>query len=78
MNLQLNSCTSILPAIVIVNVLGFFNPLRDLIRNGVREGFIQEKSQKLIEFVDGPADHAEHETYDWGKAALRALNEWRW
>lgn len=59
-----------------MNVLGFFNPLRDLIRNGVQEGFIHEKSQKLVEFIDGPADRSEHETFDWGKAALQALDHW--
>ncbi|GJE87966.1 lysine decarboxylase, putative [Phanerochaete sordida] len=64
------------PAIA-VNVLGYYDPLRELIRNGVREGFIVERNEKLILFVDGPEDHAAHETYDWGKAALEALDGWQ-
>lgn len=57
-------------------MLGFFNPLRDLIRNGIEEEFIHERSQKLVAFIDGPKDRAEHETFDWGKAALEALDNW--
>ena len=30
----------------------------------------------MVEFLDGPADLAEHETFDWGKAALVALENW--
>lgn len=46
-------------------------------RNGIEEGYISpESGRHLITFVDGPADHGEHETYDWGKAALQALEDW--
>ncbi|EKM56004.1 uncharacterized protein PHACADRAFT_257009 [Phanerochaete carnosa HHB-10118-sp] len=62
---------------VVVNVLGYYDPLRQLIRNGVREGFIQERNEKLILFVDGPEKHTDHEDYDWGKAALEALDSWQ-
>lgn len=65
------------PAAIVMNVLSYYNPLRDLIRNGVREGFIPERNEKLIVFVDGPADHAEHEDYEWGRAALEALDGWQ-
>lgn len=27
-------------------------------------------------FVDGPPDQSEHETFDWGEAALKALDSW--
>jgi hypothetical protein len=60
-----------------LNVLSFFDPLRQLIKNGVREGFIQPSSEGLIVFVDGPASHEEHENYDWGKAGLNAIDGWQ-
>lgn len=63
-------------AVVLLNVLSFYSPLRDLIRNGVKEGFIQPANEHLVLFVDGPADPSEHETFDWGDAALKALDSW--
>ncbi|KAG8217237.1 hypothetical protein J3R82DRAFT_5326 [Butyriboletus roseoflavus] len=62
--------------VIIINVFSYYNPLRDLIRNGVREGFIRPENEKLVVFVDGPADHAAHETFDWGQAALDAIDAW--
>ena len=59
-----------------MNVLGFWNPLRELIRNGVKSGFILEKNEKLLRFVEGPEDPAEHENFDWGKGAIEALDKW--
>ena len=70
--------TQITPAAaIVVNVLGYYDPLRQLIRNGVREGFIAARNEKLVLFVDGPEDHAEHEAFDWGKAALDTLDGWQ-
>jgi len=63
--------------VVLLNVLAFWNPLRDLVQNGIREGFIQPHNERLIVFVDGPSDHREHETFDWGTAALHALDTWQ-
>ncbi|KAH7927056.1 hypothetical protein BV22DRAFT_1127646 [Leucogyrophana mollusca] len=63
--------------VVLLNVLSYWDPLRDLIRNGIREGFIQPQNERLVVFVDGPADHAQHETFDWGQAAINALNSWQ-
>ncbi len=60
-----------------MNVLSYYNPLRELIRNGVKEGFIASRNEQLIIFVDGPEDLAEHENFDWGKAALGVLEQWR-
>ncbi|KAI8999055.1 hypothetical protein BD414DRAFT_143116 [Trametes punicea] len=62
--------------VIVLNVRGFYEPLRELIRNGIREGFILPKNEQLVRFIDGPADHAEHETFDWGKAAMEALDHW--
>ena len=65
-------------AVVLLNVLSYYNPLRELIRNGVREGFIQPQCEQLVVFVDGPADLLEHERFDWGKAALEAIDSWKY
>ncbi|EJF62650.1 hypothetical protein BD309DRAFT_984780 [Dichomitus squalens] len=62
--------------VLVLNVLGFWDPLRDLVKNGIRSGFILEKNEKLLRFVEGPEDHAEHESFDWGKAAVEALETW--
>lgn len=63
--------------VILLNVLSFWEPLRHLVRNGIEEGYISpERGRLLITFVDGPVDHREHETYDWGKAALQALDDW--
>jgi len=57
--------------------MSYYNPLRDLIRNGIRDGFIKPDSERLCVFVDGPADHKDHESFDWGKAAIDAIVAWR-
>ncbi|KAJ6582817.1 hypothetical protein B0H10DRAFT_1926378 [Mycena sp. CBHHK59/15] len=63
--------------VVLLNVLSFFEPLRQLINNGVEYGFIGPLSKNLIVFVDGPESHTEHGSFNWGEAALRALEGWR-
>ena len=63
-------------AVVLVNVLGFFDPLRSLIQRAISEGFIRPHNEQLVVFVDGPADLSEHQTFDWGSAALAALDGW--
>ncbi|GBE84564.1 LOG family protein [Sparassis crispa] len=62
--------------VVLLNVRGFFSPLRDLISNGVEEKFIAAQNQGLAIFVDGPEDFSEHDSYDWGSAAVEALHQW--
>lgn len=66
-----------LAAILVLNVLSYYEPLRQLIRNGVEEGFINARNEQLVMFIDGPSDHAEHESFDWGRAALDVLDSWR-
>ncbi|KAG1882903.1 hypothetical protein F4604DRAFT_1739444 [Suillus subluteus] len=63
--------------VILLNVLSYYNPLRELIRNGVREGFIQPHNEKLCVFVDGPTDHKDHESFNWGQAALDAIAAWQ-
>jgi hypothetical protein len=67
---------SFLVAVVLLNVLSFFDPLRQLIQNGISDGYIRPSNANLIVFVDGPTLHQEHETFDWGSAALHAIQSW--
>ncbi|KAH8117451.1 hypothetical protein DFH11DRAFT_1575108 [Phellopilus nigrolimitatus] len=62
--------------VVLLNVLSFYSPLKELIRNGVKAGFIQPSNENLVVFVDGPSDQSQHETFNWGEAALNALDSW--
>jgi len=63
-------------AVVILNVCGYYDSLRSLVKRGIAEGFIRPESENLVTFVDGPEDHAEHETFDWGQAAIHAIESW--
>ncbi|KAF8636538.1 hypothetical protein AX17_003350 [Amanita inopinata Kibby_2008] len=63
--------------VVLANILGFWDPLRQLIRNGLEQGYIQPDSVHLIVFVDGPPDFTEHESFDWGRGVLEAFDSWR-
>ncbi|KAG6850597.1 hypothetical protein H0H93_011265 [Arthromyces matolae] len=62
--------------VVLINVRLYYDPLRQLIDNGIREGYINPANRDLIIFVDGPSDLDEHENYDWGTAALDAIDSW--
>jgi predicted Rossmann-fold nucleotide-binding protein len=63
-------------AVVLLNVLGFFDPLRALIKSAMAFGFINAQNGNLMTFVDCPPD-VDPATFDWGAAALSALNGWR-
>lgn len=58
-------------------MLGFWEPLRQLITSSIAAGFIKPENESITVFVDGPSDHALHEDYDWGAATLDALNGWQ-
>ncbi|KAF8163180.1 hypothetical protein B0H34DRAFT_672244 [Crassisporium funariophilum] len=62
--------------VVLLNVLRFWEPLRGLIQNSLDAGFIRDSSKRLVIFVDGPVALEEHESFDWGRAALDALDHW--
>jgi hypothetical protein len=64
-------------AVILLNVLSYYEPLRELIRGGVREGFIQPCSEKLCVFIDGPTNHEDHESFNWGQAAVDAIAAWQ-
>ena len=42
----------------------------------MKSGFIQPTCHNMGIFVDGPSDLSEHESFDWGAEALRALDSW--
>ncbi|KAJ7179681.1 hypothetical protein C8R46DRAFT_1074483 [Mycena filopes] len=62
--------------ILLINVLSFYEPLRQIIRTGIEENFIPEINEDFVIFIDGPEAHSEHEAFDWGAAALAAFAAW--
>jgi hypothetical protein len=65
-------------AIVVLNILGYYSPLRQLIRNGIDAGLVPAANKHLVTFVDAPSSDPDvHEAFDWGAAALDALAAWR-
>lgn len=68
--------TNLPEAVALLNVLSFWEPLRALLKGSIEAGFIKPENEQLIIFVDGPADTKDHENFDWGKAALEALDNW--
>jgi len=62
--------------VVLANVHGYWDPLRLLINTAVERGYIKPENAHIVVFVDGPADYAEHEEYDWGRKLLDALDNW--
>lgn len=57
-------------------MLAYFDPLRQLIENGIKEGYINPLNGRLITFVNGPDVLNEHENFDWGNAAINAIETW--
>ncbi|KAI0320336.1 hypothetical protein OF83DRAFT_1053375 [Amylostereum chailletii] len=62
--------------VLLLNVKKFYEPIRALIEGAINSGFIRKESKALAVFVDGPEDLAKHGTFDWGTAALQALDQW--
>lgn len=62
-------------AVVIVNVLGFYDPLRTLIKGAIASGFIKPTYERIVTFVDGPPG-VDPTSFDWGTAALAVLDAW--
>ncbi|KAL0070594.1 hypothetical protein AAF712_002434 [Marasmius tenuissimus] len=56
--------------IVVINVLGFYDSLKQQIKAAIEAGFVEPHNESLVVFVDGPEDMDQHETFDWGLAAL--------
>lgn len=51
--------------------------LRDMIKMGIRSGFIPAEHEELFVFIDGPQDHDCHKAYDWGSSVIDTLKNWR-
>ncbi|CAE6441828.1 hypothetical protein BN14_02056 [Rhizoctonia solani AG-1 IB] len=60
-----------LKPVVVVNARGYYEPLKLLIQNGVREGFIKPANASLVTILDPPSDG------DWGKALVQVLGTWK-
>ena len=64
---------------VLLNVRGYFNALREFVACAIREGFILPKNEHLWIIVDDPRTPESHEAgedWDWGAAALAAIERW--
>ncbi|KAH9020281.1 hypothetical protein EDB83DRAFT_2679488 [Lactarius deliciosus] len=61
--------------VVIVNVLGFYDPLRAQIKGAIASGFIKPSNERLVIFIDSPPG-TDPTGFDWGTAALTALDAW--
>ena len=57
-------------AVLVLNVLGYYDLLRQMIKKGVEAGFIKPENASLVKIVDRPNDG------DWGKAVIDALRSW--
>ncbi|KZV68081.1 hypothetical protein PENSPDRAFT_582937 [Peniophora sp. CONT] len=63
--------------VILVNVFGFWEPLRALIKTSIASGFIRKDCDSLVIFVDGPEDHAAHASYDWGMEVMKHIDNWK-
>lgn len=61
--------------VVVLNVNGFYEPLRQQVKLAVKEGFIAPINEALIQFIDLRED--DDPTKDWGKRAVEALEAWK-
>ncbi|GAA5916869.1 hypothetical protein JCM6882_007439 [Rhodosporidiobolus microsporus] len=75
-----------LKPVVLLNVNGFYSPLRDFFENAITSGFIPAHNRAFLTFVDGPplspspsssSHEQEQESFDWGAAALAAIRAWQ-
>jgi len=65
-----------LKPVIVLNILAFWDPLRQLIKNSIEGGYVRAENRGLIVFVDGPEDLDEHENFDWGNAGIKAIETW--
>ncbi|BGP41685.1 hypothetical protein JCM10449v2_005676 [Rhodotorula kratochvilovae] len=67
-----------LKPVVLLNINGFYSPLRQFINNAIDSGFISESNRNFLVFVDGPSTtRPVPASFDWGQAALQAIKEWK-
>ena len=75
--MRYSTSTDTSAAIILVNVLNYYEPLRMQIIKGIEAGFIKEENLNLVTFVNGPENLEEHATFDWGAAVVKILNEYK-
>ncbi|KAG9103675.1 hypothetical protein FRC06_008925 [Ceratobasidium sp. 370] len=59
-----------LKPVIVLNILGYYEPLRQMIQTGIQAGFIKPQNASLVKILDAPSDG------DWGRALLEALRTW--
>ena len=63
--------------VVLVNIDGFYSPLREFVRGAIKSGFIKKDNESFLVFVEPPtASESAASEWDWGKAAVEAVREW--
>ena len=60
--------------VVLLNINGFYSPLRDFVRGAIKSGFIRQENESFLVFVE--PNQSETGDFDWGKAAIQAVREW--
>ncbi|GAA6054627.1 hypothetical protein JCM3770_002911 [Rhodotorula araucariae] len=69
-----------LKPVVLLNINGFYSPLRAFINNAIASGFISESNRNFLVFIDAPSTSSASPaaaSFDWGEAALQAIREWK-
>ncbi|GAA5860869.1 hypothetical protein JCM5353_005379 [Sporobolomyces roseus] len=61
--------------VVLLNVNGFYSPLRQFIEGAISSGFIAPSNRHFLLFVEPPND-TDTSKFDWGQAALEAIRDW--
>ena len=61
--------------VVLLNIDGFYSPLRDFVRGAIKSGFIRKDNESFLVFVEQP-ESDDSAAFDWGKAAIQAVREW--
>lgn len=62
--------------VLLLNVAGFYTPLRQQIERATADGFITPSNSRLVRFLE--REEGEGEAWNWGREALRAMEEWVW
>ncbi|KAK4055167.1 hypothetical protein OIV83_000447 [Microbotryomycetes sp. JL201] len=60
--------------VILLNVNGFYDALRTFVDNAITAGFIPECNRAFLIFVD---KRKGDEQFDWGVAALEAIEDWQ-
>lgn len=61
--------------VILLNINGFYSSLRTFVQGAIEAGFIRKDNGGILVFVDKPGDATD--AFDWGEAALQAVDKWR-